>query len=252
MKKVKQPPLYLLAKEEIRRYIKDRGLESGAMLPPEGNLCRNLGISRGTLREAMRVLEEEDVVARKQGIGTFVINSDDLIHSTLDLNEGVSEMIRGKGMEPGSRDTVIEERPAGRKLAKKLKVSDDDMVVVVKRLRTADDIPVAYTEDFIPAAIIRGMSSDDLAVGSLYELLEQELGIELSGSILRLKPVKANKIMAGILSIKPGDLLMYLQQVDNNRGKSPVLYSEEHFVADRFGFVVMRRRKVKLKTPYWR
>lgn len=250
MKKVKHPPLYLLAKEEIVHYIVDKGLSGGDFLPSEGELCSRLGISRGTLREAMRVLEEEDVVIRKQGIGTYVTHRDTVIHSTLDFNEGVTEMIMGRGMTPGAHNVRIEEMTADRKLAQKLQVDIGAPLLVVKRLRTANDIPVAYTEDFSPKEVIPDKLLRDSKKASLYSILEEDLGIELGTSALRLEPLKASKTIARALGIKPGDLLMFLQQTDKNIDKIPVLYSEEYFAAQRFEFVVMRRRKVKLSNSY--
>ena len=223
MKKVKTPPLYLLAKEEIVHYIADNGLSGGDFLPSEGELCSSLGISRGTLREAMRFLEEEDIVIRKQGIGTYVTHRDALIHSTLDLNEGVSEMIIGQGMTPGARDVRVEEMTADRKLAKKLQVDLGAPILVVKRLRTADDIPVAYTEDFFPKGVIPDNFLRYIEESSLYSILEKNLGIELGSSALRLEPLKASKTIARALGIKPGDLLMSLQQTDTDIDKKPVL-----------------------------
>jgi GntR family transcriptional regulator len=242
MRRVKQRPLYLLAREEIRRYIQDHHLKDGDMLPPEGRLCEQLGISRGTLREAMRALEEEEEVTRKQGIGTFVIQKERLISSTLDLNEGVSEMIQGKGMAPGAKNSRMQKVPADPKLSKALDLEVGAPVIVVKRLRTANDIPVAYTEDYIPEGIVPE-SIKLLQQKSLYELLEYGLGIELASSLLKLKPVKATKALAEELGIKKGDLLVFLQQTDVDITRRPVLYSEEYFVSDRFEFVVVRKRK---------
>ena len=243
IKKVKQRPLYLLAKEEIRRFIEENSLKNGDMLPPEGSLCERLGISRGTLREAMRVLEEEEVVIRKQGIGTFVTQSEFLISSTLDLNEGVSEMIRGKGMVPGAKNIRIEKIESNKKMAHTLNIETGDPVYLVKRLRTANDFPVAYTEDYMPAKVVSHELIERLGEGSLYDVLEGGLGIELTSSILKLSPMTATRALAKELGIKQGDLLISLKQTDTSKERMPILYSEEYFIPNRFEFVVMRKRK---------
>lgn len=243
IKRVKQRPLYLQAKEEIRRFIDESGLKNGDLLPPEGSLCERLGISRGTLREAMRALEEEELVVRKQGIGTYVTHNELLISSTLDLNEGVTEMIRGKGMVPGSRHICIEEIKPNRKIGKELGLDNLETVFLIKRVRTANDVPVAYTQDFIPAKLISDKLLEQLGEGSLYSLIENELQIQLASSVLKLKPVKATKTMACELGIRQGDLLVFLQQTDASTTGLPILYSEEYFVSQRFEFVVLRRQR---------
>jgi GntR family transcriptional regulator len=241
--RVKQRPLYLQAKEEIRRFIDESGLKNGDLLPPEGSLCERLGISRGTLREAMRALEDEELVVRKQGVGTYVTHNELLISSTLDLNEGVTEMIRGKGMVPGSRDVCIEKIKPNRKIVEALGLNNADSVYLIKRVRTANGVPVAYTQDFIPAKIISDEMLEQLGEGSLYSLLENRMNIQLAASVLRVKPVKATKTMALQLGIKQGDLLVFLQQTDSSISGLPILYSEEYFVSQRFEFVVLRRQR---------
>jgi GntR family transcriptional regulator len=243
MKKVKSPQLYLLAKDEILKYISENRPTIGTLLPPESHFVSQLGISRGTLREAMRVLEEEGVIRRKQGIGTLICDPHNLIRSTLDINESVSEMILGKGLKPGSKETRIETVRAGEELAEKLDLKSNDAVISLTRVRTADGIPVAYTIDFLPSALVPETFSREFKAGSLYTYMEEQLGLELTNSMLQIQPVKAPKSIARSLDIDQGSLLMLLKQTDTNTINEPILYSEEYFVVDRFEFTVYRRRK---------
>lgn len=243
MKKLKSPQLYLLVKDEILGYIQENKIVAGSLLPAESELTGRLGISRGTLREALRVLEEEGVVRRKQGLGTFVCDTSDVIRSSLDLNESVSEMIIGKRMRPGSRDTKIEKIEATSKLAEKLGLKQGAPVISLTRVRTADDVPIAYTIDYLPMHIVPDTFLTDFDGSSIYTYLEEQLGVELTNSLLEIKSLKAPATIARFLDIKPGALLMLLKQTDRNTQFVPVLYSEEYFVADRFEFTVYRRRK---------
>jgi len=81
----------------------------------------------------MRVFEEDGVIRRKQGIGTLICDTKNLIRSTLDINESVSEMILGKGMKPGSKDTRIEKIRANEELADKLNLKPNDSVISLSR-----------------------------------------------------------------------------------------------------------------------
>lgn len=246
MKRVKSPQLYVLAKDEILSYIHENDLEIGELLPPESHFVSRLGISRGTLREAMRVLEEEGVVRRKQGIGTLICDTASPIRSTLDINESVSEMILGQGMKPGSEDTQVKHIKADPELAAKLNVTPGELVISLGRVRTADAVPVAYTIDFLPSGVVPENFSQEFNGGSLYTYMEEELGIELTNSMLQIQPTRATKAIARSLEVKPGTLLMLLKQTDTDTSNTPLLYSEEYFVADRFSFTVYRRRKKSL------
>lgn len=56
----------------VKQYIIDRGYGPGDLLPPEAELARQLGVSRPSLREAMRALQTIGVVEARHGVGTFV------------------------------------------------------------------------------------------------------------------------------------------------------------------------------------
>ncbi len=243
MKRVKSLPLCFVAKEEIRNFIIEQKMDAGDFLPSENEFCQLLGISRGTLREAMRLLEEEGSVLRKQGVGTIISHHASPIQSTLDINEGNTEMIQGKGMQPGTLDARFEELPANKLVAKELRLKPGDSVMVLTRIRTADDTPVAYTIDYLPTSIVTVEMANTFQDQSLYQYLEDELGFQLTNSLLRLVPKKANKQIANVLEIKVGTPLMLLLQTDTDINQSPVVYSEEYFVGHRFEFVIMRRRR---------
>ena len=234
--------LYFIAKEEINRYISEHSLKTGDLLPSESSLCRELGISRGTLREAMRMLEEEGVIRRRQGLGTYV-SGGALLQSTLDVNQGVTEMILGKGMTPGCGEMLIEEVPADQEISQNLKVNKGEPVICIRRVRTANDQPVAYSVDFLPGGIVPKGFKEEFDGESLYRFLEDKCGIEVSNSILQIKPEKANRFLAEKLETRAGGLLMLLVQTDVDQRGTPVLYSQECFRADSFEFVVYRRRK---------
>jgi GntR family transcriptional regulator len=152
-------------------------------------------------------------------------------------------MIIGKGMEPGSKDTKFQKIAADKQLAKKLNLTPGDPVISLTRVRTANNSPVAYTIDFLPLALVPENFSQDFKSGSLYIYMEERLGLGLSNSMLKIHPIKAPNSIARRLEIKQGDLLLLLEQTDTSTDNVPMLYSEEYFVADRFEFIVYRRRK---------
>jgi GntR family transcriptional regulator len=192
----------------------------------------------------MRVLEEDGVVIRKQGVGTFYSDAKLSIRSTLDLNEGVTEMIIGKGMIPGSKFKEIKTIMANKKLAKKLQVSLDELLFVISRVRTADEIPIAYTIDYLPQSLISGNLPGNFIQESLYKYMEEKLNIKISNSLLFIEPIALSKSIAVSLNVKPGTLSLLLKQTDSDTNSRCVLYSEEYFIYNRFEFVVFRKRKV--------
>ena len=240
---LRKPLLYQLVKDEIMNYINENRLEPGVLLPTETQLCSRFGISRGTLREAVRVLEEEGVVRRKAGVGTFICSSSNSIGSTLNINEGVTEMIQGRGMKPDTKDMRIETVKASDIVASELGLTPGDPVISITRVRLADGTPVAHIIDFLPLTILPETFSQEYRGDSLYEYLEKKLGIKLANSMLFIRPTIAIKSVARALAIRPGSLLMFLRQTDRDIDNRPVHHFEAHWVADRFDFKVFRKRK---------
>jgi len=86
--------------DELRQRIDQGKLPAGARLPSEPDLAAELGVSRATLREALRALEDEGLLRRRQGSGTYVADRPRVANS-LDVNFGVTEAIRAAGMRAG-------------------------------------------------------------------------------------------------------------------------------------------------------
>ena len=69
---LKKIPAYRLAQGEIKQFIESRGLKPGDCLPPEGMLAEDLGISRPSLREAVKSLESLGILESRHGEGIYV------------------------------------------------------------------------------------------------------------------------------------------------------------------------------------
>ena len=99
--RTKTRPLMVAVREDLEARIAMGAYRLGTRLPPEPDLASELRVSRATLREALRSLEEEGLVRRTRGAGTFVQDRP-RVANNLDLNFGVSDAIRAAGMRPGS------------------------------------------------------------------------------------------------------------------------------------------------------
>jgi GntR family transcriptional regulator len=235
--------LYLSVKDEIEESISKGEFKPADKLPSEYKLAKKYGVSRMTLREALRALEEEGLVARKQGAGTFVKASSQRIKSILDINYGVSEMIMNMGFRPGTQEIKMEEVLADSHLAKALNIARGAKIITIERVRSADKIPVVYSLDMIPASILPDIKDIKELGESVYDFLEKKCNVILSSSMARLFPTKAVRKLANKLNIKINSPLFLLEQTDTDQAGRPVMFSREYFVSDYFDFVIYRRRK---------
>jgi GntR family transcriptional regulator len=229
-------------RERLARLIAGGRWRPGERLPSEPKLAHDLGVSRATLRDALRSLEEEGFVTREHGAGTFVTFRPRL-QNNLDVNFGVTHLIEAHGLEAGTASLSVASEAPDDACIEKLALAPDDEVVVLERVRTAGGTPVVFSRDILPVALFgTGRAAlDRLGKGSLYAFLERELGIVVKHGVATIRPVKASSRVAGLLGQKKGALLLYLCQVDYDLEGRPVLLSYEYHIADAFELTVVRR-----------
>ncbi len=227
-------------REELASRIASGRIAPGSKLPPEPELAEEMGVSRATLREALRSLEEDGFVTRTSGAGTYATRRPRL-RNNLDVNFGVTEAIRAAGMRPGTTQSALHTQAAAADESASLDLAPSEAVVVLERVRTADGRAVVFSRDVIaatrlPATDLAGMPLD----GSLYEILESH-GQPVAHGIVTVEPERADKFLARRLGVKAGSLLLYLRQIDYGAEGESLLLSEEHHVAEAFEFSVVRR-----------
>jgi GntR family transcriptional regulator len=234
--------LAVSVRQELARRIEVGTWRPRQRLPAEPTLAASLGVSRATLREALRSLEEDGFVTRVRGAGTFVTHRPRL-KNNLDVNFGVTDLIRSMGMEPGTEGLTVYEASASADEARLLSLPNGSPVRCVERTRTADGRPVVFSVDLIPAALMEGRGDvlPELGQRSIYELLDRDLGITVRQGIVTVRPAKADRSLAAALRVPRGTLVLYLLQVDYDADGRAVLLSHEHHLADVFDVTVVRR-----------
>jgi GntR family transcriptional regulator len=242
----------MLRAETVRVELSERiaadHLAVGTRLPSEPKLAAELGVSRATVRDALRALEQEGLVRRVQGSGTYVAHP--RVPNSLDMNFGVTAAIRQGGMRPGVEHARHWVEPAAASEAERLELAPGEDVLVIDRVRTADGRPVVLSRDVLPRKLL-GEGDDAveaMLAGSVYEVLEDKFGITIQYGIASLQPVRAESSLTERLRVDQGELLFYLWQVDYAESGAPILSSHEYHVASAFEFSVVRRGPGKRLT----
>lgn len=233
-------PLRTIVTDDLREMVRSGRFPPGAKLPPEPILAETMGVSRGTLREAVRALEQEGILRRQHGTGTFVTEAPSL-RNNLSVNSGVTQLIESMGMRAGTTEMTVREDRAGPDISPTLHIPDDARVIIVDRLRTADGRPIVHSIDIFPRAVYEGPLEHVYQVRSMYEFLHERCGQTIDYGIARIKPATADSQLARRLHVKPGTLLLLLEQVDYNAQDRPVLLSIEYHLASTVDFSVYRR-----------
>lgn len=232
--------------EELRQAIFSGAYAPGSQLPTEAELGEMLGASRTVVREALRVLEEDGLIFRRHGVGTFVRKHP--ILKNLNINYGITDMIQLAGLEPGTKHLAVRQDSADEEMATELSVPQGTPILTIERVRTADGKPVVYSLDAVPESLLRGAAFDPdrLLHESVYKILEDEFGQTIEYGVARILPAHAPAAIAKHLALAPDSMVLYLVQTDYSSLDEPLLYSREYHLPDAFDFMIWRRGPNKL------
>jgi GntR family transcriptional regulator len=233
-------PLYAQTYDWLLDLIREEQLQPGDQLPSETLLSNRLGISRATLREALRILEEEGVITRRHGIGTFVTKNHHL-ESGLERLESILSMAARQGIETQVQDLCAEIIEADGPLAEGLQVERGTPVTQVCRTILVEGQPAAYMEDFVPGCWLTPEDLNHTFGGSVLDLLRQRHPTRVQEALADITAVRAGRPLARKLGVHPGTALLLLEETLFDESGTPLGFSRNYFVPERFRFHVVRR-----------
>jgi GntR family transcriptional regulator len=213
----------------------------GEQLLPEPQLAQQLGVSRATLREAMRSFEERGLLVRRHGVGTFVAQPPPVIESGLEELESLDTLARRIGLETRMGEAVIEEREATPKESERLQISPGVPVLSVARVMLAEAQPIAYLVDVVPTALLCKQDLEPAFNGSVLNLFLQRGEPALSHSRTDIMAKAAGATLARQLQLRRGDVVLKLEAQLIALDGRVVDYSLSYFVPGHFRFHVVRR-----------
>ncbi len=213
---------------------------AGQRLLSEPDLAKQLGVSRATLREAMRAFETQGLIRRRQGSGTFVVGKVQALDSGLEVLESLETMAKRLDLEISVSDLHVEQVIADEELAAGLNVAVGSQLLRVRRVVRTDGRPVAYLVDTLPEDILH---VEDLSADFHGSVLDYLLGRgdPLKTSRANVSAIGATAEVAKALEIQRGDVLLhfYSQLFDVNN--KVVDYSLSYFIPGYFHFHIVRR-----------
>ena len=222
--------------------ITDGVFRPGEQLPSQNELAAQLGISRSTLREALLKLEQEGMVVRRHGVGTFIAPGYGArLASGLERLESILKTAARQGMQLGVDALQVEEAPADEQQAELLQVEPGTLVTSVRRVLRADGTPIAYMHDVIPAAILPQAAIGETFNGSVLDALRQQPGLHISQATATIAAVNADTYLAKQLKVKRRQALLLMEErLFDDRGRV-IEFSHNFFVPNFFQFHLVRR-----------
>ena len=225
-------------RDELLEEISSAQLPPGTKLPSEGELAKRFNVSRATVREAVRGLVEAGYVSRRRGSGSYVTERRRMPHG-LDATLSYLAMIETAGARAGMRILQAAFEPCGPDDAP-LQLNPGDMVLAVERVRTADEQPVIYSLDRIPARLLSTELDLQNLDPSLFALLTSS-GHAADHATATLRAVASTGQTAKVLGVRRGRPLLYIEEVDYGRDGTPVMLSREWHVSEAFDVRINRK-----------
>lgn len=231
--------------DQVKAHIKQQILASayeGDRIPSETDLASELGVSRTTIRDALSRLENEGVVYRKQGAGTFVNRPGLRIRSRLEEIWSYESVLKAHGYEPSVRVLDIRVESIGEEAAAGLQIEPGDEVIVIEKLFMEDKEPVILTNNQIPTVLVDGAFTSRDAMAPIFEFVSRFANRHLSYYISEIVPVTATNSLAQQLRIAEGNALIAFDEIGYDENNDPILRACSYFRDDLLRFRLIRRR----------
>ncbi|MEU4824790.1 GntR family transcriptional regulator [Actinomadura citrea] len=215
------------------------GMDVGDALPSERRLAEELGVSRPTLRQAIDGLVAEGLLDRRHGSGTYL--AEPRIAVSLTMTSFTEDMIR-RGMKPGGRVLSFRTETAGARIGRRLALSPVEEVFTIRRLRLADEAPMAIETLYLPRALIPDLRRSDLEGRSFYDLLRGN-GVVIASGTETIEPTVTTAEEAAELGVPVHMPAFLFERITRDAGGRPLEYVRSLYRGDRY------RLELDLRPP---
>lgn len=208
--------------------------EPGQQIPTEQALCTEFGVSRETVRVALRGLETDGIVQRRRPRGTFLVRRPD--GGASNKVTGLVEDLSALQMDTHARvlsAELVKPPPDARSVDRHAA-----MVFRIERLRYLDGTPLVLHEAYLPAALGARVSQLDLEHGAISQLLERRLGVKAVEENQQIEAMVADPGLARLLDVAIGSPVLLLRRVLRiPRDETRVLF-RSYYRADRYVYTL--------------
>lgn len=231
-------PLYAQLVGIIKRQISSGALRVGDLIPSETELCRTLAISRNTVRQAIGELEEEGLVVRKRGKGTFVTDPSD---NHRGVRYSFTTEISSLGKTPSSTlaDFGVIDPPYD--ICEKLDLQEHTPVYCFTRVRNVDNEPLILETSYYPEYIYPNLTREMMRTHSFYSLL-YHVGITPFSVEDSYRAVILDAPRAKMLGVPAGSCAFYYQRRSKTEDGRIYEYTHGYIRADRMHLDVQMQK----------
>ena len=221
----------------IRQRLIDNVWKPGDALPSEMQLAAELDVSQGTVRKALNDMVTENLLFRRQGLGTFVSEHTErralFLYFSIVGNDG-SRLL------PESNILACEEKMPTEVEAEKLELSQGEMIVQFRRIRFFNEVPTLVETISLPLEHFPGFGTDVEPPNNLFRFFQSEYGVTVAKAEEHLKAVSASAEEAALLNIEAGAPMLEIDRIAKMLDGRPVEWRVSHCDTSNYRYVTER------------
>lgn len=233
IKKNSSLPYYIQIYDELRKRIISKEFLPGQPIPSEHVLVEEFGVTRATVRNAMKKLQSEGLIVTEKGKGSFV-NPPKIEQSLFKFYSfGREHQELNKNTELLGVEIMEDEE-----IKKTLHLSEKQKVTKITRIRKMDNVPVILEKSYIPSELVPKIEVCDLANSSIYDLLENQYNSQILKAKEYLETCVTDSLVSGFLAVPEGTPVFWVKRITFDISERPIEFRESIIRSDKFTFSV--------------
>jgi GntR family transcriptional regulator len=242
-------PLYYQIETVLRKKIVSGELPSMSPLPSEESLAKEYGVSRITVRQALSILEQDSLITRHRGKGTFVSERSRFVEPQ--RLTGFMEDLISMGVKTKTKVLELATIEVPENVRERLELNTPGQAIRAKKVREIDGKPFSYVINYFPADIGRKIKKKDLLAKPALTILEENLGVQIAEAVQTVEATIADAEVAQLLDVRVGEPLLKAERTVFDRKKRPVEHVSTLYRSDKYYFTVELKRKRSKNSVGW-
>jgi GntR family transcriptional regulator len=233
-------PIAIQVSNHLRGWMR-REFANGGQLPSELVLATKLRVSRGTVRQALSILQHEGLISRRQGLGTFVNPNILGIPARIDFAYEFTELITAAGFAADVKTLEISPDCADAEAARRLGIQPGTPMLRVRKLFLADGRPAIYVDEVLPTGLI-AEAYDPLELQKpIWHFLERRCHRQTKYVLSELLAIAAQDELACLLDVAPGSPTLSFSEVFYDVKNEPLVLAHIYFREQLVRFQALRK-----------
>ncbi len=201
-----------------------------------------MGVSRGTIRQGLAILEQEGAVFRRQGDGTYANSQVLQIKTRAETAYEFTDLIRKSGNEAKISLVRVETEEASQEIATRLEIHKNDPLMVVHKIFLANGEPAIYCTDTFPKSLLCEPVEESEYAEPVFNILSKHCNVRVDYVLAELIPAIAIGELVELLDCPKGGPLMQFDETYYNEDNRPIMFGRIYYRDPLIRFTILRKK----------